>query len=75
VLGDAGASGATASFDATKQKTTTRMLTVAVQCAAKAVWPDGVRVHALGTQVFLPSFVHGHDVKRGASIELAMSSM
>jgi hypothetical protein len=47
---------------------------MAVQTAAGSNWPHGTRVHSLGTQEFKPCYVKGHDVKRGASIELAMSS-
>jgi hypothetical protein len=46
---------------------------MAVQAEAGSNWPDGTREHSLGVQEFLPAYVHSHDVKRGASIELAMS--
>ena len=75
VIGDAGASGATAGFDDAPRTKGGRLLTLSVQSAAMGVWPNGVRTHTLGTQTFKPSYVHGHDIKRGAAIELAVSGM
>ena len=46
-----------------------RMLTIMVQSQGAEIWPDGIRHHALGSHEFTPGMLHGHDAKRGVSID------
>ena len=47
------------------------MLTMAVQLAAKANFPNGVRITPYGTVEFQPNEMHGHDIKRGGIQDVA----
>ena len=48
---------------------------ICIQVGAAANWPDGRRITALGVSAFDPSHAHGHDVKRGAVIDMSIGGV
>ena len=51
------------------------LTSICVQVGAAANWPDGIRVTALGVSAFDPKDAHGHDVKRGAVIDMSIGGV
>ena len=63
--------GVQLAFDTKMTIPPSRMATICVQMAAAVNWPDGFRTTTLGSCAFKPAQMTGHDIKRGAVIELA----